>query len=217
DADIYGPSAPIMFNVQHESPKPIEIDGKNMMLPVESYGVKILSIGFFTAPDQAVAWRGPMITKALNQMFLETHWGDLDYMIIDMPPGTGDVHLSMVQQVPLTGAVIVTTPQDIALADAKRGVTMFGMDTINVKVLGLVENMAYFTPAELPDNKYYIFGQEGGKKLAEQLKIPLLAEIPLIQSIREAADAGRPAALQENTFSSKAFRDLCDNVLKQIN
>lgn len=216
DADIYGPSAPIMFDVVHERPTVRNVNGKSMIVPVESHGVKLLSIGFFADPSQAIAWRGPMASKALQQMFGDADWGELDYMIIDLPPGTGDIHLSLVQAVPVTGAVIVTTPQNVALADAKKGVAMFQLESINVPVLGLVENMAWFTPAELPENKYYIFGQEGGKQLADQLQIPLLGQIPIVQSIREAGDAGRPAVLQDNTPSSKAFMDFAQNVAQQV-
>ena len=216
DADIYGPSIPLMFDVMKQKPAMTKVDGKSKMVPVESYGVKILSIGFFAEANQAVAWRGPMASKALQQMFADTDWGELDYLILDLPPGTGDIHLSLVQFVPVTGAVIVSTPQDVALADARKGVAMFQMDAINVPVLGLIENMSYFTPAELPENKYYIFGKEGTKKLAEQLKLPLLAEIPLVQSIREAGDAGRPAVLQENTPQAKAFKEMAQNIAQQI-
>lgn len=216
DADIYGPSIPIMFDVVHERPMMKNVDGRNKILPVESYGVKLLSIGFFADPSQAIAWRGPMAVKALNQMFGDVEWGDLDYLLIDLPPGTGDIHLSLVSAVPLTGAVIVSTPQAVALADAHKGVSMFQMPAINVPVLGMVENMAWFTPAELPNNKYYIFGKEGAKQLAEQLNIPLLGQIPLVQSIREAGDAGRPAVMQENTPQALAFMELAQNVAQQV-
>lgn len=208
DADIYGPSMPIMFDVADEKPKTKEIDGKTYILPVENYGVKILSIGFFADTSQAIVWRGPMASKALNQMFSDAYWGPLDYMIVDLPPGTGDIHLSLVQVVPLTGAVVVSTPQDIALADAKKAVGMFNLDVINVPVLGIVENMAYFTPGELPHRKYYIFGREGAKQLASDLKVPFLGEVPIVQSIRESGDAGRPAVLQEETASGEAFRQI---------
>jgi len=216
DADIYGPSMPLMFNVEHEKPMPIEIDGKNMIKPVESYGVKLLSIGFFADTDQAVVWRGPMATRALSQMFTEAYWGDLDYMLIDLPPGTGDIHLSLVQTVSVTGAIIVSTPQKVALIDARKAVGMFKLEQINVPVLGMVENMAYFTPEELPDNKYYIFGKEGLKNLAEESKIPFLGEIPLVQSIREAGDSGRPAVLQETTPQAIAFNNFADNVIAEV-
>ena len=179
DADIYGPSIPIMFDVENERPLAVNIDGKSKMKPVENYGVKILSIGFFTQPNQAVVWRGPMAAKALNQMIFDAHWGELDFMLIDLPPGTGDIHLSIMQSLPITGAVIVSTPQNVALADAKKGVAMFQQESINVPVLGIIENMAYFTPEELPDNKYYIFGKEGAKNLAEDLNVPFLGEITI--------------------------------------
>ena len=216
DADIYGPSQHIMFDVEKSRPEASNVDGKPVMLPVESYGVKLLSIGFFAPGSQAVVWRGPMATKALNQLIKDSYWGELDYLLIDLPPGTGDVHLSLVQAVPVTGAVIVSTPQNIALADAKKGVGMFQLDTIQVPVLGLVENMAYFTPEELPENKYYIFGKDGTKNLADDLNLPLLAEIPLVQGIREAADVGRPVVLQEDTPTANAFMDLATNVVKQV-
>jgi ATP-binding protein involved in chromosome partitioning len=216
DADIYGPSMPIMFDVAMEKPLAVNVNGKSKMKPVESYGVKMLSIGFFTAPSQAVIWRGPMASKALNQMIFDAHWGEIDFMLIDLPPGTGDIHLSIMQAMPVTGAVIVSTPQEVALADAKKGVAMFQQDSINVPVLGIVENMAYFTPAELPDNKYYIFGKEGAKHLAEDLKVPFLGEIPLVQSIREAGDAGRPAALQIASETEAAFEELTKNVVQEV-
>lgn len=216
DADIYGPSMPIMFDVAHEKPLAVNVDGKSKMKPVENYGVKLLSIGFFTQPNQAVIWRGPMASKALNQMIFDAHWGEIDFMLLDLPPGTGDIHLSIMQAMPVTGAVIVSTPQEVALADAKKGVAMFQQDSINVPVLGIVENMAYFTPAELPENKYYIFGKEGAKHLAEDLKVPFLGEIPLVQSIREAGDVGRPAALQTATPIEEAFEDLTKNVVQEL-
>jgi ATP-binding protein involved in chromosome partitioning len=211
DADIYGPSMPIMFDVEREKPRTKEVDGKNYILPVESYGVKLLSIGFFADTSQAIVWRGPMASKALNQMFTDAWWGPLDFMIIDLPPGTGDIHLSLVQAIPLSGAIVVSTPQNIALADAGKAVSMFKMDVINVPILGIVENMAYFTPAELPSNKYYIFGESGARKLAEDLNVPFLGELPLIQSIRESGDIGRPAVLQEDTTASQAFREIIRN------
>ena len=216
DADIYGPSVPAMFDVAMEKPTTIEVDGKEYIKPVESHSVKMLSIGFFSSPDQAVVWRGPMATKALTQLFKDAHWGELDFMIIDLPPGTGDVHLTMVQQVPLTGAVVVSTPQEIALVDVRKALGMFNLPEINVPVLGLVENMAYFTPPELPDNKYYIFGEGGAKSLAERMNINYLAEIPIVQSIREAGDAGRPAVLQETTPQAKAFMELAKNVAAKV-
>ena len=216
DADIYGPSIPMMFDVQEEKPLSVKVDGKQKMKPVESYGVKVLSIGFFTRPDQAVVWRGPMASKALNQMIFDAAWGELDFLLVDLPPGTGDIHLSIVQAMPITGAVVVSTPQNVALADAKKGVAMFQQESINVPVLGIVENMAWFTPEELPDNKYYIFGKEGARNLAEDLNVPLLAQIPLVQSIREAGDVGRPAALQENTILAKAFEEMTRNSVEQL-
>tara|TARA_R110002049_G_scaffold135233_5_gene294780 strand:- start:9213 stop:10349 length:1137 start_codon:yes stop_codon:yes gene_type:complete len=216
DADIYGPSMPIMFAVEAEKPLAVNIDGKSKMKPVENYGVKILSIGFFTQPDQAVVWRGPMAAKALNQMIFDAHWGEIDFLLIDLPPGTGDIHLSIMQSLPITGAVVVSTPQNVALADAKKGVAMFQQESINVPVLGIIENMAYFTPAELPDNKYYIFGKEGAKNLAEDLKVPFLGQLPLVQSIREAGDIGRPAALQTATPLEKAFEKITQNVVQEV-
>jgi len=216
DADIYGPSQHIMFDVEKSRPEARNINGKSVMIPVESYGVKLVSIGFFAPGSQAVVWRGPMATKALNQLIKDSHWGDLDYLLIDLPPGTGDIHLSLVQAVPVTGAVIVSTPQTIALADAKKGVCMFQLDTIQVPVLGLIENMSYFTPDELPNNKYYIFGKDGTKNLADDLNLPLLAEIPLVQGIREASDIGRPVVLQEESPSAAAFMSLARKVVEQV-
>jgi ATP-binding protein involved in chromosome partitioning len=210
DADIHGPSVPIMFDVALEKPTTLEKDGKHWIVPVESHGVKVLSIGFFAAPDQAIAWRGPMASKALEQLFKDADWGELDIMLVDLPPGTGDIHLSLVQAIPLSGAVIVSTPQPVALADARKGVGLFRLPSVNVPVLGIVENMAWFTPAELPENKYYIFGRGGARSLADELKVPFLGEIPLVQSIREAGDVGRPAVLQEGTVASAAFNDLCE-------
>jgi ATP-binding protein involved in chromosome partitioning len=215
DADIYGPSMPIMFDVENEKPISVTIDGKSKMKPVESYEVKILSIGFFTAPSQAVIWRGPMASKALNQMIFDAHWGELDFMLIDLPPGTGDIHLSIMQSLPITGAVIVSTPQAVALADAKKGVSMFLSDAIKVPVLGIIENMAYFTPEELPNNKYYIFGQEGAKNLALDLQVPFLGEVPIVQSIREAGDYGRPAAMQTGSIIESIFEEITRNVVQE--
>ena len=215
DADIYGPSMPIMFDVENEKPISIEVDGKSKMKPIESYEVKLLSIGFFTSPSQAVIWRGPMAAKALNQMIFDADWGELDFMLIDLPPGTGDIHLSIMQSMPITGAVIVSTPQAVALADTRKGVSMFMSESINVPVLGIIENMAYFTPEELPNNKYYIFGQEGAKHLAEDLKVPFLGEVPLVQSIREAGDYGRPAALQTASPLEKVFEEIAKNVVQE--
>jgi ATP-binding protein involved in chromosome partitioning len=216
DADIYGPSIPIMFDVAHEKPLAVQVDGASKMKPIESYGVKILSIGFFTKPNQAVVWRGPMAAKALNQMIFDSAWGELDFLLIDLPPGTGDIHLSIMQSLPLNGAVVVSTPQTVALSDAKKGVAMFQQDSINVPVLGIVENMAYFIPEELPNNKYYIFGQEGAKYLAEDLGVPLLGEMPIVQSIREAGDYGRPAAMQDQTPVEEAFKILTQNLVQEI-
>lgn len=215
DADIYGPSMPIMFDVENEKPISVEVDGKSKMKPVESYEIKILSIGFFTSPSQAVIWRGPMASKALNQMIFDADWGQLDFMLIDLPPGTGDIHLSIMQSLPITGAVVVSTPQAVALADAKKGVSMFLSDAINVPVLGIIENMAYFTPEELPNNKYYIFGNGGAKNLAADLQVPFLGEVPLVQSIREAGDYGRPAALQTASVIESVFEEITRNVVQE--
>ena len=216
DADIYGPSMPIMFDVTHEKPLAVNIDGKSKMKPVENYGVKLLSIGFFTEPSQAVIWRGPMAAKALNQMIFDAHWGELDFLLIDLPPGTGDIHLSIMQAMPVTGAVVVSTPQEVALADARKGVAMFQQESINVPVLGIIENMAYFTPEELPNNKYYIFGKEGAKNLAEDLKVSFLGEVPLVQSIREAGDVGRPAAMQTASPIEASFEEITRNVVQEL-
>jgi len=216
DADIYGPSIPIMFDVVDEKPLVRNTEAGQLMVPVESYGIKLLSIGFFADPAQAVVWRGPMASKALTQLFRDADWGELDYLIIDLPPGTGDIHLTLVSGIPLTGAIIVTTPQLVALADAEKAVSMFQIPSINVPVLGIVENMSYFTPTELPENKYYLFGKDGGKQMAEKLNVPLLAQLPLVQSIREAGDSGRPAGLQDNTPVSKAFLQLAMNVAQQV-
>lgn len=216
DADIYGPSMPTMFDVVEDRPTMLDIDGVPKICPVISYGVKILSIGFFTDQDNAVVWRGPMASKALTQMFTDAHWGELDYLLIDLPPGTGDIHLSLVQTVPLDGAIIVSTPQEVALADARRGVNMFKLDTIKVPVLGIIENMAWFTPAELPDNKYYIFGRDGAKNLAAGMDVPFLGQIPLVQGVREAGDVGRPAVFQENTPISEAFDELVRKFVKRV-
>ena len=216
DADIYGPSMPIMFDVENEKPVSILVDGKSKMKPVESYEEKILSIGFFTAQSQAVIWRGPMAAKALNQMIFDANWGELDFMLIDLPPGTGDIHLSIVQSLPITGAVVVSTPQAVALADAKKGVSMFLSEAINVPVLGIIENMAYFTPEELPENKYYIFGKEGAKNLSEDLGVPFLGEIPIVQSIREAGDYGRPAAMQVASAVEHVFDEVTRNVVREV-
>ena len=216
DADIYGPSQTIMFDVMNERPMMKEMDGKNKIIPVESYGVKLLSIGFFADTSQAIVWRGPMASKAVVQMFSDADWGELDYMIIDLPPGTGDIHLSLVGAVPLNGVIIVSTPQFVALADAKKGVGMFQLPAINVPVLGIVENMSYFSPPDQPDNKYYIFGKDGAKNLAADLGVPLLGEIPLVQSICEAGDAGRPAVLQETTPQAIAYMEMARKVAQQV-
>ena len=216
DADIYGPSMPIMFDLVGESPKAIDVEGKKKMQPLENYDVKMVSMGFFTELNQAIVWRGPMASKALNQLIWDSHWGELDYLIIDLPPGTGDIHLSLVQAIPLTGAIVVSTPQDIALADARKGVNMFKMDSIDVPVVGIVENMSYFIPEDLPNKKYFIFGKNGAKNLAEQLEINLLAQIPIVQSVREASDAGRPAALQNDTPISNSFINFAKEVVKAV-
>ncbi len=216
DADVYGPSMPMMFDVVKERPLSVNVEGKSKMKPIESHGVKILSLGFFTDQDQAVIWRGPMASKALNQMIFDADWGELDFLLVDLPPGTGDIHLAMVQAVPITGAVIVSTPQNIALADAKKGVAMFKQESINVPVLGIIENMSYFTPEDLPNKKYYIFGKDGAKNLASDLDTALLGEIPLVQSIREAGDVGHPVALQENTILQEVFVETTKNILTQL-
>ncbi len=216
DADVYGPSMPIMFDVAEAKPTARTVNGRSKMIPVESYGVKLLSLGFFTQPNQAVIWRGAMASKALNQMIFDADWGELDFLLIDLPPGTGDIHLSIVQAVPVTGAVIVSTPQNIALADAKKGVAMFAQENINVPVLGIIENMSYFTPAELPNNKYYIFGKDGARNLAEDTKTEFLGEIPLVQSIREAGDAGHPVALQDGTPLEDAFIEITKKMVSQL-
>lgn len=216
DADISGPSIPTMFGVEDENPQVVVIDGKNYLVPVERLGIKLLSIGFLAHGDQAVVWRGPMMSSALKQFITDCQWGELDYLLIDLPPGTSDIHLTLVQMVPLTGVVVVTTPQKVALADAAKAISMFGQTPIKVPVLGIVENMAYFTPAELPENKYYIFGQDGGKRMATHYKLPFLGEIPLVQSVREAGDGGVPIVMHEDEPVSKAFLDLAQNVARQI-
>lgn len=216
DADIYGPSQHIMFDVEKARPLSVNVDGRSKMKPVENYGVKLLSLGFFTNPNQAVIWRGPMASKALNQLIFDADWGELDFLLIDLPPGTGDIHLSIVQSLAINGALIVSTPQNIALADAKKGVAMFQQASINVPVLGIVENMSYFTPEELPNNKYYIFGQDGAKNLAEDIQTKFLGEVPLVQSIREAADVGRPVALQEGTILEKSFNDIAKEMVSEL-
>ena len=216
DADIYGPSIPLMFDISNQKPLAVNINGKSKMKPIESYGVKILSIGFFTKSDEAVIWRGPMASKALNQMIFDADWGKLDFLLIDLPPGTGDIHLSIMQSLPISGAIIVSTPQVVALSDARKGVSMFKKENINVPVLGLIENMSYFTPLELPKNKYYLFGKDGAKNLASDLKIPFLGDLPIIQSIREAGDFGRPASMQDDTISENIFNEISKNMLSQL-
>lgn len=216
DADIYGPSMPLMFDVVNEKPLAKNVNGVSKMVPVENFGVKLLSIGFFTKPDQAVIWRGPMAAKALNQMIFDAAWGELDFLLIDLPPGTGDIHLSIMQSLPITGAVVVSTPQAVALSDAKKGVAMFQQENIQVPVLGIIENMAYFTPEELPDHKYYIFGKAGARFLAADLDVPFLGELPLVQSIREAGDVGRPAAMQENTTVAQALTAVTRAVVSEV-
>jgi ATP-binding protein involved in chromosome partitioning len=216
DADVYGPSQHLMFDVEKARPLSVDIDGRSKMKPIENYGVKLLSLGFFTNPDQAVIWRGPMASKALKQLIFDADWGEIDFLLIDLPPGTGDVHLSIVQSLPISGAVVVSTPQHIALADAKKGVAMFQQESINVPVLGIIENMAYFTPEELPNNKYYIFGKDGAKNLAEDIKTKFLGEIPLVQSIREAGDVGHPVALQNGTILENSFKEITKEILTQL-
>ncbi|GAB4382240.1 MAG: Mrp/NBP35 family ATP-binding protein [Salibacteraceae bacterium] len=215
DADIYGPSMPIMFDVVHEKPKVRGEGANNKMVPVESLGVHIMSIGFFAEANQAVVWRGPMASRALSQMITDVHWGELDMLLVDLPPGTGDIHLQLIQQVPLDGAIVVSTPQPVAVADARKAISMFRLESVNVPVIGLVENMSWFTPAELPENKYYIFGKDGVQLLANETNTPVLAQIPLVESIREAADAGRPAVLQQNTPQAKAFEQLVERVIEK--
>lgn len=217
DADIYGPSMPLMFDEVQSVPGGIEIDGKTKMAPVESaWGVKMMSIGFFAQANQAIVWRGPMVDSALKQMANDTHWGELDYLLIDLPPGTGDIHLTLVQNFPLSGIVVVSTPQKVALADARKAVGMFNMDGLTIPILGMVENMSYFVPEDMPDKKYYIFGQDGAKSLAEELEIPLLAQIPLVTSIRESGDVGRPAVMQKGTPQGDAFKGLADTIDAKI-
>lgn len=216
DADIYGPSMPTMFDVVGERPTMIDVEGKAMINPVMSYGIKILSIGFFTEQDNAVVWRGPMASKAMTQLFTDAYWGELDYLLIDLPPGTGDIHLSLVQTVPLDGAVIVSTPQEVALADARKGVNMFKLENINVPVIGIVENMSWFTPEELPDNKYYLFGRDGAKNLAEGMGETFLGHVPLVQSVRESGDVGRPAVFQENTPTALVFEELVRTFVENV-
>ncbi len=216
DADIHGPSLPKMFGLEDAHPEVQEVEGRHEIIPIEKYGVKMLSIGFFVDPEQALVWRGAVASNALKQLITDAQWGELDYFVMDLPPGTGDIHLTLVQTIGITGVIVVTTPQDVALADARKGVNMFTGEKVNVPVLGLIENMAWFTPAELPDNKYYIFGKDGGKRLAEELNIPLLGQIPLVQSIRECGDAGRPAAVNQESITSIAFRELAVRVVERI-
>jgi len=215
DTDVYGPSIPLMFGTQGERPRATKVGDKTMIIPVEAHGVKNMSIGYFARPDQAVIWRGSMANSAINQMVFDTDWGELDFMLIDLPPGTGDIQLSVMQTLPVTGAVVVTTPQNVAIVDVKKSIDMFKNPTINVPVLGIVENMSYFTPEECPENKYYIFGKDGGKYLADDLDVKFLGEIPLVQSVRESGDFGRPAALQENTPTQKAFENITKNVVSE--
>lgn len=214
DADIFGPSMPKMFNIEEARPYAENIEGRDLIIPIEQYGIKLLSIGFFVESDQAVLWRGAMASNALKQLIADAHWGELDYFVLDMPPGTSDIHLTLVQTLGITGAVVVSTPQEVALADARKGIDMFTNDKVNVPVLGLVENMAWFTPAELPENRYYIFGKEGCKRLAEEMNVPLLGQIPIVQSICEGGDNGKPVALDENSITGKAFRELADAVVE---
>lgn len=216
DADIYGPSAPIMFGVRGERPRMIDVEGKGKILPLEKYGIKLMSIGLLVDERQAVVWRGPMVSSAIRQFVTDVFWDELDYLVIDMPPGTGDIHLTLMQLVPVTGVVIVTTPQDVALADAKKGIAMFGQAQLHVPIIGLVENMAYFTPAELPENKYYIFGKEGGKRLASEYDLNFLGQIPLVQSIREGGDKGVPAMLGDDEITKKAFEQFAEETARQI-
>ena len=217
DADIFGPSVPKMFNIEEARPYAENIDGRDLIIPIEQYGIQLLSIGFFVESDQAVLWRGAMASNALKQLIADAHWGDLDYFVLDMPPGTSDIHLTLVQTLGITGAVVVSTPQEVALADARKGIDMFTNEKVNVPVLGLVENMAWFTPAELPENKYYIFGKEGCKRLAESMNVPLLGQIPIVQSICEGGDSGKPVALDGDTIVGKAFRDLARSVVAETN
>lgn len=216
DADVYGPSVPIMFGLEGAKPRATQENGKTRIEPIEKYGIKLLSIGFFTDPDQPVPWRGPMVSTAVKQLFNDAEWGELDYLVVDLPPGTGDIHITITQGFPIAGAVIVTTPQNVALADARKGVGMFMMPAINVPILGVIENMSYFVPAELPDNKYYIFGQGGGQKLAAQIGAPFLGQIPLVKGITESGDSGKPLILDDSNPMSKAFIDLAERVAQQV-
>lgn len=216
DADIYGPSIPIMFRLEGARPGAKKENEKTRLIPVEKYGVKLLSIGFFTDPNQAIPWRGPMVTTALRQLFNDADWGELDYLIVDTPPGTGDIHITLGQNFPVTGAVIVTTPQNLALADTRKGMAMFNMEAIRVPILGVIENMSYFTPAELSQNKYYLFGKDGGKKLAQQFEVPFLGEIPLVQTVGEAAEEGEPIVLKQQDPMSNAFMTIAQNIAQQV-
>lgn len=216
DADIYGPSVPIMFGVRGERPMMMDIEDKGMIIPLEKYGIKLMSIGLLVDEKNAVVWRGPMASSAIRQFVTDVYWDELDYLVVDMPPGTGDIHLTLMQTVPVTGAVIVTTPQDVALADAKKGIAMFGQAQMNVPIIGLVENMSYFVPAELPENKYYIFGKEGGKRLADEYDLPFLGQIPLVQSIREGGDQGVPVMVSDDRVSRKAFEGFASYVVRSI-
>jgi ATP-binding protein involved in chromosome partitioning len=216
DADIYGPSIPIMFGVRGERPMMAEVNGKGMIVPLERYGIRLLSIGLLVDEKSAVVWRGPMVSSAVRQFITDVNWGELDYLVIDMPPGTGDIHLTMMQTAPVTGVVVVTTPQDVALADAKKGIAMFSQAQMNVPIIGLVENMSYFTPAELPDHKYFIFGKEGGKRLADEYDLPFLGQIPLVQSIREGGDIGVPIMMSDDIPSKKAFFEFAGAVARSI-
>lgn len=216
DADIYGPSQHIMFGIRGERPMMKDVDGKGMIMPIEKYGIKVMSIGLLIDEKQAVVWRGPMVSSAIRQFVSDVNWGELDYLIIDMPPGTGDIHLTIVQTVPVTGVIVVTTPQLVALADAKKGIAMFGQAQLKVPVIGMVENMSYFTPAELPDNKYFIFGKDGGKNLAEEFDIPFLGQIPIVQSIREGGDLGIPVMVGDEPISRKAFEEFAGNAVRGI-
>ena len=217
DCDIFGPSVPKMFQLEEARPYAVNKDGRDLIEPVEQYGVKVLSIGFFVNPDTATLWRGGMATSALKQLIADADWGELDYFILDTPPGTSDIHLTLLQTLSITGAIIVSTPQQVALADARKGIDMYRNDKVNVPILGLVENMAWFTPAELPENKYYIFGKEGCKQLAEQMQVPLLAQIPLVQSICESGDEGMPAATKVDTMTGQAFLNLAQAVVTVVN
>ena len=216
DADIYGPSIPMMFDVVDKKPLAVNLNGKSKMKPIENFGIKILSIGFFTKMDKAVIWRGPMASKALNQMIFDSEWGNLDFLLIDLPPGTGDIHLSIMQALPISGSIVVSTPQNVALIDARKGVSMFKQENINVPVLGIIENMAYFSPSELPGKKYYLFGKEGAKNLSMDLGVPFLGEVPLVQSLREAGDIGRPAALQDESEIKDAFNLISKNMISEL-